>query len=1203
MPPIFRTTTTLPAGEVNPAEPQTTLVYDDGSGVLVDFVPLADGTGYRTKVGPSQLAEARTQAAADATAAATTAATAAAEAEARAVATAEAIAALDDALPPEKAEIVGRLGFVAGVGLTFDGEPVGRRPDPSNIGVPTISGTARAGETLSIGTGVWQDATSIERVLQRRISGGDTWETVGTVGLTRVVQAGSVGYQLRVREVPDGRLDLAVFSAVTPVVVANPTLTAFVALMLGQSQLNYLLHDTSAFRQIPSPTPGDGNLVSFTQAAHGDPIVKTRVDATTAGNVNPAIAAWSAFFELLMPGREIVIVDGAQNATGRHELMNDGDTTRRWSDLELIVGDVRADYDDFDAVFECWMANDVGTAKRMAAEWTPFYSGLRADGTRHELGTANPDSISHPTKTVDHCLWDADAPDDEYGRGLFRKDRTKWHILGWPSFNTASEGEAEMVNFTDRAGYPTQVDREARESMSALHSSAPCAGFAGYDGFSTHGARMTEFASSATTHPSVTHPDGQILMCWEYAVSIYRAAGGTDIEETTVGPIQPSADGTYADIIFDLGRSTGQLATRDHVESWITERPTLRELELLRIDPARTGCRLPDAALKQLGVDALPGGLSWNEPARTLTLSAGQTAAEGLIGWDLRGIKFNIYGDLGPIVDCRISSKPVTGANDRSVITILDVFENATIERIDWCTIEGEGYRNIHLTTPIKTRWYADEARNYVVPEIGRIHRCAFLKLSNDGPKTVGGGEISACYFDVPATVKADLVPYDPAETYEEYDYVSFGGFEYIAIRSVAAGDAPSGGRREDDNLDWVFVDPHADLLNPRAAVDAAGNPTSKDVWGCYFNMCHALRRVTDAGEPVGTTNGVRMSRNDSGSDTAGLDIPHGPITLRDSVIATMGFDPALGGRQVSYPLDLGTADGEAGSEPGWQPNAALRCHITKGNNDRWTREVDPAPSTITDVVEYDYLTAFVAEAPHLQVLTGFEIARAGGERRPVMRQDQTAYPASHRGRVYIVDTGAGPAGARTATARIVPGGALRERGPRRVPARRQRRAPRRAAGHARLPLRGLPADVRARMARPGRDLSDAGRPRPPTAAFAGASGHHGRGGGLRRPRCAVRRGDALRERLRERRRERQGPPLHVVPLRRDDLDEPAPADRDAGRVCRRVQPADRYRRAPPPGYRCRRHEVQRPGWSLGAERVVSRPGGLGRRSAHHLCQ
>ena len=52
--------------------------------------------------------------------------------------------------------------------------------------------------------------------------------------------------------------------------------------------------------------------------------------------------------------------------------------------------------------------------------------------------------------------------------------------------------------------------------------------------------------------------------------------------------------------------------------------------------------------------------------------------------------------------------------------------------------------------------------------------------------------------------------------------------------------------------------------------------------------------------------------------------------------------------------------------------------------------------------------TEYAGSSPHQQDVTGFEITRAGGQRRPVFRTDQADRPTSHRGALEIVDAGSG---------------------------------------------------------------------------------------------------------------------------------------------------------------------------------------------------
>jgi hypothetical protein len=51
---------------------------------------------------------------------------------------------------------------------------------------------------------------------------------------------------------------------------------------------------------------------------------------------------------------------------------------------------------------------------------------------------------------------------------------------------------------------------------------------------------------------------------------------------------------------------------------------------------------------------------------------------------------------------------------------------------------------------------------------------------------------------------------------------------------------------------------------------------------------------------------------------------------------------------------------------------------------------------------------SYSGSAPHRQAVTGIEITRSGGDRRPVYNTSETSYPVAHRGTVTIQDTGSG---------------------------------------------------------------------------------------------------------------------------------------------------------------------------------------------------
>lgn len=767
----------------------------------------------------------------------------------------------------------------------------------------------------------------------------------------------------------------------------------FVVGILGQSQPNYLLDTRPFYRQIPQPALNDGNVTTYTGANPTRLVVNQ--SAVAGGLVNPAIAAWSAFFARLLPTREIVIVDLCEGGTGRNQLMNDADTARNWSDLTTTLAAVRQDYDDLDLIVECWMANDVATARTMGPEWSPFYIGQRWGGEAFTLGTANPDSTRNPTIPVDHCLWDIEAAPDQFGRGVFKRARTKLSLVGWPTFNAASAGEAEMLNFTDREGYPTQADRPARDSLSEMFNDPRFQTFAGYDGFSSHIARMREANGVPATHPDPINPDGQISMGWPYAAAILRGTG-YGISEPTIEAITGPDDGSYADITVDLPNG-GDLSTLRKIRTALNKTPTKAEVAALWSDRSLTGHRVPDAHLKVVGVDPLPAGVVYDAANKRVIVPT-DVIIDSLSGWDFSDAYFELRGTItNGIFDNLFTTR--TG---QPTVTLIDIYTTAVIGDIHHNTFQGAGYLNRAIGSLINQRF--TEAPD-VTSDIGNIHANHFSRFPTDCLKLASGTQVHGNYFDVPATLKSTPVAYDPAATYGTDDPVFVGPREYVSLVDGNLGNAPSGDRT--DTAFWRHTDPHSDVINPRAVIGG-----TLEIWGNFLNMAPSIRQDTASGEPWGMTNGIRMDRN------SGSAVEHGEIHAHHNIIATDGPTAAVLGHSVLYPVSMGNDD-----DPAWVPNRLENNWITPGNNDRYTYEDDTTENPLTPNIvsgndDYDPATAAASAAPHQQQVTGFEVTTAG-TRRPVYRENATTYPASHRGRVVIVDTGSGTP--RKGVVRIIP--------------------------------------------------------------------------------------------------------------------------------------------------------------------------------------
>ncbi len=354
-----------------------------------------------------------------------------------------------------------------------------------------------------------------------------------------------------------------------------------VAMIMGQSELEYLFNTGGNYRQILQPDPGDGNLIVWTQAGAGTAPVRTVVDAAAvaAGKVNPAMAAVSALLAHVRPGRQFVLGDGAVPGTGRYDLADDstdGSDDRRWTDFANVADAIVAEFGPIQHLIECWYSNDAGRVANFIPSFWPFYFGANADGSRFELGgTVN-------ARRIDHCLYDASAALGEKGRGLFARGETDWTVLTPMPFHGAPDAPDELVNFS--AGSSTMVEPR-RDNIRALADDALAQSVGIRTGPSAH---ISYFGGGI--HPVTDNPDGQILLAWPIALGLLRASG-VPIAEPSVIDIEGAEDGSYADLIVDLpngGYLTTLAAVRGTAD--IADHPHQQEvtgIEITRADSTR----------------------------------------------------------------------------------------------------------------------------------------------------------------------------------------------------------------------------------------------------------------------------------------------------------------------------------------------------------------------------------------------------------------------------------------------------------------------------------------------------------------------------------------------------------------------------------------------------------------------------------------
>lgn len=345
--------------------------------------------------------------------------------------------------------------------------------------------------------------------------------------------------------------------------------------IMGQSQPEHFLANNSTMTGTIAKPAGvpDDNVVMFLQTGVSDETASPqdppyRLDVTqaavTAGSVNPAVAAGAVWLKRVLPAKKFVLADLCVPGTGRDALWDDANTDRYWTDFAAMLAAVEADYGELDCLVENWQGNDHSAAKTMRIEAFPFYFGQRFGGGAFTLGTANPDA-AFMTGNVDHCLWDIEAAQTDKGRGAFRRSKTGFGAVGWPTFgvgDAVNEQQSFTTNSTGAAisGYGATLAHPARQEVDLLLSDSRVSSFTVGQHFSCHIADM-----NGSTHPIKTHADGLVLHGWPFVQIMARLAGlpiSTPVIVATEGP----TDGSYLDVLMSLPNG-GSLTTLAALES------------------------------------------------------------------------------------------------------------------------------------------------------------------------------------------------------------------------------------------------------------------------------------------------------------------------------------------------------------------------------------------------------------------------------------------------------------------------------------------------------------------------------------------------------------------------------------------------------------------------------------------------------------
>lgn len=117
-------------------------------------------------------------------------------------------------------DTVSKVGFISAVSASLGVGPIVTATTPVNTAIPTISGTAAEGQTLTATTGTWTNSpTSYTYQWQR-----DGLDIAGSINQTRALTSADIGFQINVTVIganADGPGAKAISASVGPVVAAS----------------------------------------------------------------------------------------------------------------------------------------------------------------------------------------------------------------------------------------------------------------------------------------------------------------------------------------------------------------------------------------------------------------------------------------------------------------------------------------------------------------------------------------------------------------------------------------------------------------------------------------------------------------------------------------------------------------------------------------------------------------------------------------------------------------------------------------------------------------------------------------------------------------------------------------------------------------------------------------------------------------------
>jgi hypothetical protein len=272
---------------------------------------------------------------------------------------------------------------------------------------------------------------------------------------------------------------------------------------------------------------------------------------TTAGScVSTPIVAMSNLFARLVPNYPIMLVDNQWAGTSRRNLGEDDDDGRTWKALEKQILWLSERNSYIGIQDEMWWNSDAGFGANWSEYFCPLYTKQYSDGTEYIIGsTLDSDKIGQDAENgFDHCFFDLNVSPDEFGEGVFRRDRTTLSVMGTNTFNDW-DASGSQGNDVIEGNYNDAIRRSAEV---AFQTAGATTGVLGSSPRSVNIRRLRQSLGHIFDDTTEYHPMRKVFSSWSHDATLCLYGDFNSTDRIYDDSTHPAKGGSIADAPYQF---------------------------------------------------------------------------------------------------------------------------------------------------------------------------------------------------------------------------------------------------------------------------------------------------------------------------------------------------------------------------------------------------------------------------------------------------------------------------------------------------------------------------------------------------------------------------------------------------------------------------------------------------------------------------